>query len=62
MKNKTKENIKTVSLLDCHNGTIAEIIGDKEKSRSMFLVHKVLTGEITLEEKIEFNGIGFMKN
>lgn len=60
MKNKIKENIKTVSFLDCHNGTIAEIIGDKEKSRStMFLVYKVLTGEITLEEKIEFNGITY---
>lgn len=60
MKDK-KPKPKTISFLDCQDGRLVEIIGDKDSFGSTLLVvYRVLTNELSVEGKVEVNGTTYV--
>ena len=56
MKNK-KIKPKTISFIDCHDGRLVEIIGDKDKKGStMFVVYKVIEESVEVVDQVDVDG------
>lgn len=56
MKNK-KNKPKTISFIDCHDGRLVEIVGDKDnKGSTMFVVYKVIEETVEVVDQVEVDG------
>lgn len=51
MKDK-KPKHKTISFINCHDGRIAELIGDTKSGATMFAVYRVIEESIEIEESL----------
>lgn len=60
MEDVKKNKPKQASFLDCHNGSLVEIVGDKDNPGStLFVIYKVLFDEIEVSDKVTVDGIDY---